>query len=169
MPAPRLRLELRRPPPWKLVALAVAAVIAAACGYVPGLPPAVDIPPGVAHRMSVDQVEQTVGASVRADAEALGRVLRPFRVRSIRLVAPFEPVSSNDPDGQPSALTFSTDTTSWVVQVEGTFRDCASTCLTYEAAVVVIDDGRGVIVGRDPNGPMTLDATTAHGQAAADS
>ena len=106
---------------------------------------------------------------MRADDEALGRVLRPFRVRSIRLVAPFEPVSSNDPDGQPSALTFSTDTTSWVVQVEGTFRDCASTCLTYEAAVVVIDDGRGVIVGRDPNGPMTLDATTAHGPAAADS
>jgi len=73
---------------WRLAALAVAAVIVAACGYVPGLPPAVDIPPGVAHRMSVDQVQQTVGASVAKDAAALGRALRPFRVTSIRLVAP---------------------------------------------------------------------------------
>ena len=119
--------------------------------------------------MSVDQVEQTVGASVRSDAEALGRVLRPFHVRSIRLVAPFEPVATSEPDGDASSLTFSSNTTTWVVQAEGTFRDCASTCLTYEAAVVVVDDGRGLIVGRDPNGPMTLDATTAHGQAAADS
>jgi len=166
MPPPRLRLGLRRPLPWKLAVLTIAAVIVAACGYVPGLPPAVDIPPGVTHLMSVDQVQQTVAASVRADAEALGRVLRPFRVTSIRLVAPFEPVSSNDPDGQPSALTFSTDTTSWVVSAEGTFRDCASTCSTYEAAVIVVDDARGLIVGRDPDGPMTLDATTAHGQAA---
>ena len=166
MPPPQLRLGLRRPLPWKLAVLTIAAVIVAACGYVPGLPPAVDIPPGVTHRMSVDQVQQTVQASVRADAEALGRVLRPFHVKSIRLVAPFEPVSSNDPDGQPSALTFSTDTTSWVVSAEGTFRDCASTCSTYEAAVIVVDDARGLIVGRDPDGPMTLDATTAHGQAA---
>jgi len=169
MPAPRLRLGLRRPRTWKVAALPVAAVIVAACGYVPGLPPAVDIPPGVTHLMSVDQVQQTVAASVRADAEALGRVLRPFRVTSIRLVAPFEPVATSEPDGDPSTLTFSSNTTTWVVQAEGTFRDCASTCLTYEAAVVVIDDGRGLIVGRDPNGPMTLDATRAHGQAAADS
>ena len=103
---------------------------------------------------------------MRADAEALGRVLRPFRVTSIRLVAPFEPVATSERDGDPSTLTFSSNTTTWVVQAEGTFRDCASTCLTYEAAVVVVDDARGVIVGRDPDGPMTMDATTAHGQAA---
>jgi hypothetical protein len=166
MPAPRLRLGVRRPRTWKVAALPVATVIVAACGYVPGLPPAVDIPPGVTHRMSVDQVQQTVGASVSADAEALGRVLRPFRVTSIRLVAPFEPVATSERDGDPSTLTFSSNTTTWVVQAEGTFRDCASTCLTYEAAVVVVDDARGVIVGRDPDGPMTMDATTAHGQAA---
>ena len=152
---------------WRLAALPLAAVIAAACGYVPGLPPAVDIPPGIAHRMSIDQVQQTVQASVVKDAEALGRVLRPFRVTSIRLVAPFEPVSTSDPDGQPSNLTFSTDATSWVVQAQGTFRDCASTCSTYEAAVVVVDDTRGMIVGRDPNGPMTLDPGTARPEAAA--
>lgn len=152
---------------WRLAALPFAAVIVAACGYVPGLPPAVDIPPGVAHRMSVDQVQQTVGASVAKDAAALGRALRPFRVTSIRLVAPFEPVATDDPDGDRSALTFSTDTTTWVVQAEGTFRDCASTCSTYEAAVLVIDDGRGLIVGRDADGPMTLDPASPRGQAAA--
>jgi len=147
---------------WRLAALPLAAVLAAACGYVPGLPPAVDIPPGMMHRMSVDQVQQKVHASVVADAEALGRVLRPFRVTSIRLVAPFEPVASSGPDGEPSNVTFSTDTTTWVVRAEGTFRDCASTCSTYEAAVVVVDDLRGLIVGRDPSGPMTLDPRKPH-------
>ena len=93
---------------WRLAALPFAAVIVAACGYVPGLPPAVDIPPGVAHRMSLDQVQQTAEASAVHDAAALGRVLRPFRVTSIRLVAPFEPVATDDPDGDRSALTFST-------------------------------------------------------------
>lgn len=145
----------------RLAALAVAAVIAAACGYVPGLPPAVDMPPGVLHRMSVEQVQQTVQASVIKDAEALGRMLRPFHVSSVRLVAPFEPVRTAEPDGQASSMTFSTDTTTWVVHAEGTFRDCASTCSTYEAAVVVVDDARGLIVGRDPDGPMTLDPATA--------
>jgi hypothetical protein len=144
---------------WRVAALPLAASMAAACGYVPGLPAAVDIPPGVGHRMSVAQVEQTVLASVVKDSEALGRVIRPFRVRSIRLVAPFEPVRTTERDGQLSSLTFSTDTTTWVVHAEGTFRDCASTCSTYSAAVVVVDDGRGLIVGRDANGPMTLDPT----------
>ena len=157
----------RRSTVWGLAALPLAVVIAAGCGDVPGLPPAVDIPPGVVHRMSVDQVEQIVGAAIAKDAEALGRVLRPFRVRSIRLVAPFEPVASTGPDGGPSALTFSTDTTTWVVNAEGTFRDCASACSTYEAAVVVVDDTRGAIVGRDPNGPMTLDRTVPRAERAA--
>ena len=133
------------------------AVMAAACGYLPGLPPAVDMPPGVPHRMSVEQVQQTVQASVVDDAEALGRVLRPFHVSSIRLVAPFEPVRTAEPDGEASSMTFSSDTTTWVVLAEGTFRDCASTCSTYDAAVVVVDDARALIVGRDPNGPMTFD------------
>ena len=115
--------------------------------------------------MSLDQVQQTAEASAVHDAAALGRVLRPFRVTSIRLVAPFEPVATDDPDGDPSALTFSTDTTTWVVQAEGTFRDCASTCSTYEAAVLVIDDVRGLIVGRNADGPMTLDSSTPRGQA----
>ena len=109
--------------------------------------------------MSVDQVEQTVQASVVKDAEALGRLIRPFRVTSIRLVAPFQPVATAEPDGRPSSLTFSTDTTTWVVHAEGTFRDCASTCSTYDAAVVVVEDARGVIVGRDANGPTTLETT----------
>jgi hypothetical protein len=63
------------------------------------------------------------------------------------------------PDGEPSSLTFSTDTTTWVVHAEGTFRDCASTCSTYDTAIVVVEDGRGVIVARDANGPTTLDLT----------
>ena len=149
-----------------LAALPLAAVIAAACGYVPGLPPAIDIPPGVQHRMSVEQVQETVQASVVKDAQTLGHVLRPFHVSSVRLVAAFEPVRTAEPDGQASSMTFSTDTTTWVVQVEGTFRDCASTCSTYEAAVVVVDDARGLIVGRNANGPMTLDRTKPHPSAA---
>jgi hypothetical protein len=152
---------------WRLAALPLAAVIAAACGHVPGLPPAVEMPPGVLHRMSVEQVQQTVQASVIEDAEALGRVLRSFHVSSVRLVAPFEPVRTAEPDGQASSVTFSTDTTTWIVHAEGTFRDCASTCSTYEAAVVVIDDARGQIVGRDANGPMTLDPGTVRPDAAA--
>jgi len=145
---------------WRLAALPLAAVIVGACGYVPGLPPAVDIPPGMGHRMSVDQVQQTVQASVVKDAESLGRILRPFHIVSIRLVAPFEPVATTGPDGEPSNISFSTDTTSWVIEAQGTFRDCASTCSTYESAIVVVDDVRGLIVGRNPNGPMTLDSTT---------
>ncbi len=153
----------------RLAALTVAAVIAAACGHVPGLPPAVDMPPGVMHRMSVEQVQRTVEAAVINDAEELGRVLRPFHVSSVQLVAPFEPVRTADPDGQASSMTFSTDTTTWVVHAEGTFRDCASTCSTYEAAVVVVDDLRGLIVGRDPIGPMTLDPSAPRTEASADS
>jgi len=147
---------------WRLVALPIPAVIVLACGSVPGLPPAVDMAPGVVHRMSVEQVQQTVEASVIKDAETLGRVLRRFHVSSIRLVAPFEPVRTAEPDGQASSITFSTDTTTWVVHAEGTFRDCASTCSTYTAAVVVVDDARGLIVARNPNGPTTLDPFKPH-------
>ena len=86
--------------------------------------------------MSVDQVEQTVEASVVNDAGALGRVIRPFRVTSVRLVAPFQSVATAEPDGRPSTLTFSTDATTWVVHAEGTFRDCASTCSTYDGRSV---------------------------------
>lgn len=154
---------------WRLATLPLAAVIAGACGHVPGLPPAVDMPPGVLHRMSVEQVQGTVQASVIKDAEALGRVLRPFHVSSVRLVAPFEPVRSAEPDGQASSMTFSTDTTTWVVHAEGTFRDCASTCSTYEAAVLVVDDARGLIIGRESNGPMTLDPSAPRNEAAANS
>ena len=143
----------------RLAALPIAAVIAGGCGYLPGLPPAVDVPPDAAHRMSIDQVQQAVQMSVAKDAQALGRVLRPFHVTSLRLVAPFEPVGTAGPDGQASSMTFSTDTTSWVVHAEGTFRDCASTCMTYTAAVLVVDDARGVILGREADGPMTLDMT----------
>ena len=42
--------------------LGVAAAVVAGCGYVPGLGPAVDIPGGVAHRMSIGDVEQTIRA-----------------------------------------------------------------------------------------------------------
>lgn len=73
----------------------------AGCGYVPGLGPAVDIPTGVPHEMSVADVEQAVRTAVADDARALGRLIRPFRVTSIRLIAPFQPVSAASPDGQP--------------------------------------------------------------------
>ncbi len=137
----------------------VLATIVAACGYVPGLGPAVDIPTGLHHEMTVAEVEQAVRTAVADDARDLGRMIRPFRVTSIRLVAPFEPVSTASPDGSPAPMSFSTNTTTWVVEAEGTFRDCASTCSTYSDAVVVIEDGRGTIVGRHANGPMTLDRT----------
>jgi hypothetical protein len=135
------------------------AAIVTSCGYVPGLGPVVDIPRGLHHEMSVADVEQAVQTAVAVDARALGRVIRPFRVASIRLVAPFEPVSTPRPDASPSSMSFSTNTTTWVVEAEGTFRDCASTCSTYSDAVLVIEDGRGTIVGRHANGPMTLDRT----------
>jgi hypothetical protein len=109
--------------------------------------------------MSVRQVEQAVRASVADDAAALGRVIRPLRLISIRLVAPFERVRTGGPDETLSPMSFSTDTTTWVVQAEGTFRDCASTCATYSAAVIVIEDSRGQIVGRHAAGPRTLDRT----------
>jgi hypothetical protein len=109
--------------------------------------------------MSVAEVEQAVRTAVADDARDLGRMIRPFRVTSIRLVAPFEPVSTSSPDGSPAPMSFSTNATTWVVEAEGTFRDCASTCSTYSDAVVVIEDGRGTIVGRHANGPMTLDRT----------
>jgi hypothetical protein len=56
-------------------------------------------------------------------------------------------------------MTFNTDATTWVVQAEGTFRDCASACSTYWAAIIVIEDARGTIVGRHAAGPRTLDQT----------
>ena len=153
----------RRSPWWRLAALLLAGAVVAACGHVPGLPPAVDIPPGVVHRMSVDQVERTVQAAVVTDAKALGRAIRPFRVVSIRLVAPFEPVRTVTPSGTPSDLTFSTDTTTWVVHAEGTFRDCATACSTYTAAIVVVDDRRGLIVAREAAGPRRLDQSSTRG------
>jgi hypothetical protein len=82
-------------------------------------------------------------------------------VTSIRLVAPFEAVSTSNLDGRPPSVSFSTNTTTWVVEAEGTFRDCASTCSIYAHAVVVIDDDRGTIVGRHANGPTMLDPTPA--------
>jgi hypothetical protein len=127
------------------------------CGYVPGFGPSVDIPSGLVHRMSVAQVEQTVRADVAADVVAVGREIRPFRVVSIRLVAPFERVRPTPADDGPTTMSFSTNTATWVVQAEGTFRDCASTCATYWAAILVVEDARGVIVGRDPAVPTTLD------------
>ena len=139
--------------------LVLAITLVAGCGYVPGLGPAVDIPMGVQHEMSVAEVEQAVRSAVADDARALGRLIRPFRVTSIRLVAPFESVSTPRPDGSPSPMSFSTNTTTWVVEAEGTFRDCASTCSTYADAVVVVEDRRGAIVGRHAKGPMTLDRT----------
>ena len=113
--------------------------------------------------MSVDQVQRTVHAAVAKDSEALGRAIRPFRVVSIRLVAPFEPVRPMTPGGTPSGLTFSTDTTTWVVHAEGTFRDCASACSTYTAAIVVVDDSRGLIVAREAAGPTTVDQSSTRG------
>ena len=143
----------------RLVGLGLAVGIVAGCGHVPGLGPAVDIPVGLPHEMSVTEVGRTVRTAVADDARALGRLIRPLRVTSIRLVAPFQPVSTASPDGSPSPMSFSTNTTTWVVEAEGTFRDCASTCSTYTDAVVVIEDGRGTIVGRHATGPMTLDRT----------
>ena len=142
-----------------MVVIVLAMAPVAGCGYVPGLGPAVDVPMGIHHEMSVAEVEQAVRTAVADDARALGRLIRPFRVTSIRLVAPFESVSTPRPDGSPSPMSFSTNTTTWVVEAEGTFRDCASTCSTYSDAVVVVEDGRGTIVGRHANGPMTLDRT----------
>lgn len=145
---------------WSCIgAVVLASAVVAGCGYVPGLGPAVDIPTGLPHEMSVAEVEQAVRTAVADDARALGRLIRPFRVTSIRLIAPFQPVSAASPDGSPASMSFSTNTTTWVVEAEGTFRDCASTCSTYSDAVVVVEDGRGEIVGRHANGPMTLDRT----------
>lgn len=137
--------------------LVLAAAVVSACGYVPGLGPTVEIPAGLDHRMSVGQVEGTIRAAVAIDAAALRREIRPFRLLSIRLVAPFERVRTSAADTAPSTMSVSTDTTTWVVRAEGTFRDCASTCSTYWSAVVVVDDSRGHIVGRHAAGPMTLD------------
>lgn len=139
-----------------LVWILVATAIVGGCGYVPGLGPAVEIPGGVGHRMSVGDVEQTIRANVASDVVATGRQIRPFRVVSIRLVAPFERVHPTPPDGG-STMSFSTNTTTWVVRAEGTFRDCASTCATYSSALLVVEDARGVIVGREPAGPASLD------------
>jgi hypothetical protein len=137
----------------------VLATVLVGCGYVPGLAPVVQIPAGVSHEMSVGQVQRAVRTAVADDARELGRLIRPFRVTSIRLVAPFERVDAPAADGRRSPMSFSTNTTTWVVEAEGTFRDCASTCSTYTMAVVVVDDSRGTIVGRHPDGPMTLDRT----------
>jgi len=139
---------------WAGLGLVVALV--GGCGSVSGLGPTVEIPGGLAHRMSVAQVEQTVRAEVASDVVAVGREIRPFRVVGIRLVAPSERVRPTGADGR-STLSFSTNTTTWVVRAEGTFRDCASTCATYWAAILVVEDARGVIVGRDPAGPTTLE------------
>ena len=88
---------------------------------------------------------------------AVGRQIRPFRVVSIRLVAPFERVHQMRSEGE-STMSFSTNTTTWVVHAEGTFRDCASTCAIYWAAILVVEDARGAVVGRDPAGPTSLEA-----------
>ena len=147
-----MTLRLRDVLPWAGLGLAIAVI--SGCGYVPALGPSVEIRGGVAHRMSLAQVEQTVRANVTADVLAVGREIRPFRVVSIRLVAPFERVRPRAAEA--STMSFSTNTTTWVVRAEGTFHDCASTCAVYSAAILVVEDARGVIIGRDPAGPTTL-------------
>jgi hypothetical protein len=139
----------------------LALALLAGCGHVPGLGPTIEIPNGVAHLMSVGQVERSARAVVASDVQALGRQIRPFRLLSIRLVAPFERVGSAEPGRDSPGMSFSTNTTTWVVLAEGTFRDCASTCATYWAATLVIEDARGTIVGRHPAGPTSLDAAFA--------
>lgn len=138
--------------------LGLAAAILGACGYLPGFGPTLEIPGDVAHRMSVAEVEQTIRVAVADDVAAVGREIRPFRLVSVRLVAPFERVKPAVGEDAASMMSFSTNTTTWVVRAEGTFRDCASTCATYWAADLVVEDARGRIVARQPAGPTTLDS-----------
>jgi hypothetical protein len=141
--------------------LGLAAAILGACGYLPGFGPTLEIPGDVAHRMSVAEVEQAIRVAVADDVAAVGREIRPFRLMSVRLVAPFERVKPAVDEDAGSTMSFSTNTTTWVVRAEGTFRDCASTCATYWDAVLVVEDVRGLIVAREPAGPTTLDVRPA--------
>ena len=72
--------------------LAVAGALSG-CGTISLLGPRVEMATGVAHRMSIADVERVVRAECIVDTSALGRRAASVRVTRVRLVAPFEVVA----------------------------------------------------------------------------
>jgi hypothetical protein len=134
--------------------IAVSAVIGG-CSFI-ALGPRIEIPLGMPHRMSIDQVQAVVGTMVRDNVVAIRQELRPFRVTSITLVEGGQRYDVTFADGSASGGSFIEDGRYWAVEAEGTFRSCASSCSLYSYGLVIIDDATGQEQGgaaREPPWP----------------
>lgn len=145
----RLRVVVRR------FALLTALLVSAGCGVVP-VGKTVEVPAGVASRMSAEQVEAIVRDMVAANVASLGRVLRPFRVTRITLVPANGKYEVTNADGTSTGAWFSEPSPFWAVEAEGTFQTCDAICSGYSQGLVIIDDATGELRGegaREPTQP----------------
>jgi hypothetical protein len=134
-------------PAARTVAIAGIAVMTAACGLMP-LGPRIEVPLGMPHRMSIDQVQAVVATMVRDNVVATRRELRPFRVTRITLVPGGQRYDVTFADGSASGGSFIEDARYWAVEADGTFRSCASSCSIYSYGLIIIDD----LTGQDRGG-----------------
>ena len=116
---------------------------------------ALDIPDGLPHRMSLEQVVTLVRRHVASNVTALGRELRPFRVTRVVLLPRDQWYRVIDAEGSDTGVVYEQHVTSWAVEYEGTYRACDATgCQGAEYGVVIINDATGGRRGESPRGPL---------------
>jgi hypothetical protein len=135
------------------VAAFAIAIATVGCGWPIATPSVVGL--DAPHNLHPALVEAIVQDRVAANVRVLGGVLRPLRISRIELLQPGGEFTVEWPDG--TGITVITDPGEriWVVEAEGTFRDCrGGECDTWERGVVFVDDGTGAIeFAWDRDGP----------------
>lgn len=119
--------------------------------------PTLDIPASLNPRMTATEVEAKAMAKIAANEKDAGRVVAPARILAVRLIAPgvvyrylvdpTVPAGSGDAGYTLPSLT-------WAVEVEGTVRQCASTCSDFAAGAFLFDDATGDQRGGPARGPV---------------
>lgn len=149
------RIGVPGAPLTRAFALVAMLLVTASCGVLP-VGRNVDVPPGVTSRMTPEEVETIVRDMVAANASAVGRELRPFRVTRITLVPANGKYEVINADGTSTGAWFSEASPFWAVEVEGTFQHCDAICSGYSQGLVIIDDASGELRGegaREPTQP----------------
>ena len=103
--------------------------------------PVLDIPDGLAHRLTVPQVEALALAQIARNVGAAGRVRAPAAVLVVNLIPPELYYEYPNPAGGAGA-TFHSLT--WAVEVTGTMYNCSSFgCSTFGSGMLAFDDATG--------------------------
>jgi hypothetical protein len=105
-------------------------------------PTQVDLPAGVAHRMTPVGIADFVRREVASMEASLGRVLTPLRIRRIRLLRPGEEVAAPMSDGKnpTDRVMAATDRPAWMVEADGTFFSAFGSRLGRHAYFLIDDD-----------------------------